>query len=146
MNATRRKPLRRASTPLLFALLLFGGMPLAAQERAVPLARSVSLEADSILGELLQKGRFSMPPDLGPDALADSLVTAVARKDAMINGALVAVGALGVFDNVVVHWILGWHRAIEDSPYALQIEIGIVVLSTAMLVTGIWRERQARRR
>jgi uncharacterized membrane protein len=67
------------------------------------------------------------------------------RSDAMINGALIALGALGIFDNVVIHWILGWHRAIEDSPYALHLEIGIVAASTAMLVTGVVRERRARR-
>jgi len=66
------------------------------------------------------------------------------RNDAMLNGALIALGALGIFDNVVVHWILGWHRAIEDSPHALEIEIGIVAISAAALVTGVVRERRAR--
>lgn len=67
-----------------------------------------------------------------------------ARSDAMLNAALIALGALGIFDNVVVHWMLGWHRAIEGSPYNLQIELGIVAVSTAMLVTGLVRERRAR--
>jgi uncharacterized membrane protein len=68
-----------------------------------------------------------------------------ARNDALVNGALIALGGLGIFDNVVFHWILGWHRAIEDSPYALHIEIGIVALSTIMVVAGLLRERRARR-
>jgi len=66
------------------------------------------------------------------------------RNSAMINGALIAVGTLGVVDNVVVHWILGWHRAIEGSPYSLQMEIGIVAVSAAMVATGIVRERRSR--
>jgi uncharacterized membrane protein len=64
----------------------------------------------------------------------------------MLNGALISLGALGIFDNVVIHWILGWHRAIEDSPYALEIEIGIVAVSAPMLAAGVVRERRARRR
>jgi hypothetical protein len=31
-------------------------------------------------------------------------------------------------------------------PYTLQVEIGLVAVSTALLVTGLRRERQARRR
>jgi hypothetical protein len=41
--------------------------------------------------------------------------------------------------------ILGWHRAIEGSPHNLEIEIGIVAVSSAMLVAGVVRERRARR-
>lgn len=76
---------------------------------------------------------------------AEPQLTSRERNDAMLNGALITLGALGIYDNVVVHWILGWHRAIEDHPHTLEIEIGIVALSTAMLVTGIVRERRARR-
>lgn len=67
------------------------------------------------------------------------------RNDAIINGALISVGALGVIDNLLVHWILGWHRAIEGSPYALHMEIGTVAVSAAMLLIGVVRERRARR-
>jgi uncharacterized membrane protein len=31
-----------------------------------------------------------------------------------LDGALIAVGALAVVDNVVVHWLLGWHRLVDD--------------------------------
>jgi hypothetical protein len=68
------------------------------------------------------------------------------RNDAMLNGALIVVGALGVIDNIVVHWILGWHRIVEDHPHALELEIAAVAASTALLATGIIRERRARRR
>jgi hypothetical protein len=79
--------------------------------------------------------------DLQP---AMETVDAVRRNHAMLNGALVALGALGILDNVMVHWILGWHRAIEGSPYALHMEIGVVAVSAAMMATGIVRERRAR--
>jgi hypothetical protein len=67
------------------------------------------------------------------------------RNDAMLNGALIALGALGIFDNVVIHWILELHRAVPGE-HALAVEIGIVAVSAAMLGYGIWRERQARGR
>ncbi|CAN5794355.1 hypothetical protein BH23GEM7_BH23GEM7_21620 [soil metagenome] len=67
------------------------------------------------------------------------------RNEAMFNGALIAFGATGIFDNVVNHWILELHRAVPG-PYTLQVEIGLVVVSTALLVTGLGLERQARRR
>jgi hypothetical protein len=67
------------------------------------------------------------------------------RNDAMINGALILAGAVGVVDNVVFHWILGWHRIIEDHPHALELEIAVVAVSAAMLAAGIIRERRARR-
>jgi uncharacterized membrane protein len=62
----------------------------------------------------------------------------------MLNGALIAVGALGVLDNVIVHWFLGWHRAIEGSPHSLAMEISLVAVGTLMVVTGAVRERRAR--
>jgi uncharacterized membrane protein len=74
-----------------------------------------------------------------------SRATAEMRNAAMVNGALVVVGALGIVDNVVIHWILGLHRAIEGSPYTLHVEIGLVAVSTLMLAAGLLREREARR-
>jgi hypothetical protein len=87
---------------------------------------------------------FVQPVPFDDPAPSEDLVRA--RNDAMLNGAMIIVGALGVFDNVVVHWILGWHRIIEDHPHALELEIAAVAVSTAMLATGIVRERNARRR
>jgi hypothetical protein len=66
------------------------------------------------------------------------------RNDAMINGAMIALGGLGILDNVLFHWILQLHRAVPG-PYALHVEVVIVILSGALLALGIWRERRARR-
>lgn len=66
------------------------------------------------------------------------------RNDAMINGALIALGALGIIDNVVFHWTLELHRAIPG-PHALTVEVVLVILSAGLLVVGIWREGRARR-
>jgi hypothetical protein len=66
------------------------------------------------------------------------------RNDALLNGALIAVGAAGILDNVIAHWILGLHRAVPGE-HALAVEIGIVAVSAAMLGAGLWRERNARR-
>jgi hypothetical protein len=66
------------------------------------------------------------------------------RTDAMVNGALIALGALGIVDNVVFYWILALHRAVPG-PHALEVEVGLVAVSAGMLSLGIWRERQSRK-
>jgi uncharacterized membrane protein len=66
------------------------------------------------------------------------------RNDALVNGALIAIGALGILDNLVVHWLLGLHRAVPGR-HALAAEIALVAASTCLLVFGVWRERRARR-
>lgn len=67
------------------------------------------------------------------------------RTDAMVNGALVGIGTLGVLDNIVVHWLWQLHRAVPG-PHALGVEIALVVASTSAVTLGIWRERRARLR
>lgn len=62
-----------------------------------------------------------------------------------MNGALIALGALAVADNVVAHWLLGLHRAVPG-PAAGAVEAGIVALGAALLLGGLWREGRARRR
>jgi hypothetical protein len=125
------------------ALLVFlSPRPAEAQERACPLARvppsAVSAGADCA-------GATNRSPRAASAFSEERQEIARGRNDAMLNGALIAVGALGVADNVISHWILDLHRAVEDSPHALQIEIGIVAVSAAMMATGIIRERRARR-
>lgn len=65
------------------------------------------------------------------------------RNDALINGALIAIGTLGVLDNVIVHWMLKLHRAVPG-PHAFAIELGLVAVSIALLILGSWREWRAR--
>lgn len=67
------------------------------------------------------------------------------RTDAMINGALIAAGAIGILDNVVVHWLLELHRAIPGE-HALAVELALVAGSTVLLFLGILREYRARRK
>jgi uncharacterized membrane protein len=67
------------------------------------------------------------------------------RNDAMLNGMLILAGLLGTVDNVLVHWFLGLHRLIEDSPYTLHAEIALVMVSAGALAVGTWREYHARR-
>jgi uncharacterized membrane protein len=66
------------------------------------------------------------------------------RNDALVNGALIALGAMAIVDNVVVHWALGLHRAVPG-PNPLPVEVGLVVLGAALLTLGVWRERRVRR-
>lgn len=66
------------------------------------------------------------------------------RTDALVNGALISVGALGIVDNIVAHWLLGLHRAVPG-PYATPVEVTLVAFSAALLALGIRREVRARR-
>jgi uncharacterized membrane protein len=67
------------------------------------------------------------------------------RAGALVNGALIGIGALAIVDNIVAHWILGLHRAVPG-PWATPVEIGVVLLGVGMLAAGLWHERRARRR
>jgi uncharacterized membrane protein len=62
----------------------------------------------------------------------------------MINGALIAVGALGIIDNVLFHWILQLHRVVPG-PSAFPIEVLLVIVSFGLLIMGLWRELRSRR-
>ena len=68
-----------------------------------------------------------------------------ARNQALVNGALMAIGALGVVDNVLVHWLLGLHRAVPGE-HALAIEILLVIASMLLFALGFARELRARQR
>ncbi len=65
------------------------------------------------------------------------------RTDAMVNGALVGIGTLGIVDNIVVHWLWQLHRAVPGA-HALGVEITLVVASAGLVALGIWCERRAR--
>ena len=66
------------------------------------------------------------------------------RSDAMVNGALIAIGALGVVDNVLFHWVLGIHRAVPGGR-ALEVEYALIGGGLFLLMLGFWREWRARR-
>jgi len=65
------------------------------------------------------------------------------RRSALLNGALIALGAMGVLDNLILHWGLGLHRAIPG-PRAFAVEVVLVIASGAVFGVGLWRERRAR--
>lgn len=67
------------------------------------------------------------------------------RTDALINGALIAAGAIAVIDNVVAHWLLGLHRAVPG-PAANVVEPLLVVVGAGLALIGVAREVRARRR
>ncbi len=60
-----------------------------------------------------------------------------------VSGALVGLGALAVIDNVIVHWLLGWHRLNEMWSHERNLmgEVVLVVLGIAMVALGLRRER-----
>jgi uncharacterized membrane protein len=67
------------------------------------------------------------------------------RSDAMINGGLIAIGILGILDNVLVHWMWQLHRAMPG-PNALFVEILLVIVSAGLVSLGAWREFRIRKR
>jgi uncharacterized membrane protein len=68
------------------------------------------------------------------------------RTGAMANGALIALGATAILDNLVAHWLLGLHRAVPDTSVAVVVETALVAVGIALLLVGLVRERHARRR
>jgi uncharacterized membrane protein len=66
------------------------------------------------------------------------------RNVAMVNGAQIALGLLGIVDNVVFHWMLELHRAVPG-PDALTVEVVLVIISTGLFSLGIWQQMRARR-
>lgn len=67
------------------------------------------------------------------------------RNQALINGALIAGGAIAVIDNLVAHWLLGLHRAVPG-PSAMAVEVMLVLVGAVLLGLGVWREVGARKR
>ena len=65
------------------------------------------------------------------------------RTGALVNGALMAIGALGMIDNLAVHWLIGLHRALPG-PWAPEVEVGLAGLSLSLLLVGLGREIRAR--
>lgn len=67
------------------------------------------------------------------------------RTDALVNGALIALGAAAVLDNVFSHWLLGLHRAVPGDA-ATPLEAALLVLGLVLVATGMLRELRARGR
>ncbi len=67
------------------------------------------------------------------------------RTDALINGALTALGAAAILDNVFSHWLLGLHRAVPGSA-ATPVEVTLLVAGLVAVGIGVRRELRARRR
>lgn len=66
------------------------------------------------------------------------------RRQALLNGGMVALGAVAVIDNVVSHWWLGLHRAVP-SDAATAVEVFLVILGVALVAIGLRREVNQRR-
>jgi uncharacterized membrane protein len=66
------------------------------------------------------------------------------RNDALLNGALMALGATSIIDNVVIHWMLALHRAVPGA-YALHVEWTLLIFGALLFAMGLHRELRARR-
>jgi hypothetical protein len=56
----------------------------------------------------------------------------------MLNGAMIALGALAIIDNVLFHWVLQVYRAVPG-PWALPVELALVIVCHAGGLAGIAR-------
>ncbi len=63
----------------------------------------------------------------------------------MVDGALIALGVLAVGDNVIFHWLLGFHRFKDGWPGSIYVEILLVVIGVAMITLGARGEVPRRR-
>lgn len=69
------------------------------------------------------------------------------EANALLDGALLVAGVVAVFDNALVHWVLGWHRLVEGWPGTIYAELALVAIGAAMLGAALVRlRRRARRR
>jgi hypothetical protein len=71
----------------------------------------------------------------------------VTRREAnvLIDGALLTGGVLAVFDNALVHWVLGWHRLIQDWSGTFYAEMALSLAGVGMLVVAATRLRRRAR-
>jgi hypothetical protein len=67
------------------------------------------------------------------------------RTDAFVNGALIALGAASILDNIFSHWLLGLHRAVPGSA-ATPVEVVLLLGGAFAVGVGIRREVRARHR
>ncbi|MGH2668291.1 MAG: DUF2243 domain-containing protein [bacterium] len=67
------------------------------------------------------------------------------RTDTLANGALIALGAAAVLDNVFSHWLLGLHRVVPGDA-ATPLEVALLVLGLVLLAVGVRPELGARNR
>jgi hypothetical protein len=72
----------------------------------------------------------------------------VTRDEAnlLIDGALLTGGAVAVFDNALVHWVLRWHRLVEGWSGTLYAELALSLAGAGMLVAAVTRLRRRARR
>ncbi len=72
------------------------------------------------------------------------LAPATGSWKSAVNGALIALGALAVVDNTVVHWLLGWHRLIDSWSHSANVtgEAALVLLGLSMVAVGFVRKRR----
>jgi hypothetical protein len=51
------------------------------------------------------------------------------RTDALVKGAVIALGAAAILDNLFSHWLLGLHRAVSGS-WATPVEVALALTGT----------------
>lgn len=59
-----------------------------------------------------------------------------------VDGALVALGVLAVIDNLVFHWLLGFHRFKEGWAGSIYVEVGVALVGVVMVAVGARRLRR----
>jgi mono/diheme cytochrome c family protein len=83
-------------------------------------------------------GESTIHPD------GDPLTHDERRSDGLLAGALMALGALAVVDNVVFHWWLGFHRFNEAWSHEMNLaaEASLVLTGIAMVFIGGYKTRR----
>jgi hypothetical protein len=68
------------------------------------------------------------------------------RRATLLDGVLLMGGAVALFDNALVHWVLGWHRLVDGWSGTLYAELALSLAGTAMLAVAVTRLRRHPRR
>lgn len=67
------------------------------------------------------------------------------RNRALINGSLISLGLVAIFDNIISHWIFKWHRILPDETLSEYLEIALFILGLILFGSGLYREIKDRR-
>lgn len=67
------------------------------------------------------------------------------RNRILLNGSLISLGLVAIFDNIFSHWLFKWHRILPDETLSEYLEIALFILGLVLLGTGAYREIKDRR-
>lgn len=66
------------------------------------------------------------------------------RNKVLLNGFLISLGMVAVLDNLIFHWLLGWHSLLPNHTLSEYLEVALFIIGLMSLGIGIYREVKSR--